>query len=211
MQAKANGCVSLYLQSLHFPIFSLASAFSLRRLSLGWTITPELQQLLFLFSSKKLRSLQKLNFNGPAQIHPEAYIHIKHIGSPISSNCCNAWGEPYAAPLDEATLRRSAGLNNYGLGQIHLQLYALLNCGACSVSQIDYARQQLLQQQLQMLGSYKKNRGIVKEIKSQSDPLCLEMEYEALSTAKIQLVPGLVFDTFTDVALRDSLDPFAFP
>lgn len=168
---------------MRFPSSPRVSAFSLRRLSLGWTITPELQQLLFLFSSKKLRSLQKLNFNGPAQIHPEAYIHINRFISPTISSTCSLWGEPCSAPLDEATLRRSAGLNNYGLGQIHLQLYALLNCGACSVSQIDYARQQLLQQQLQMLRDCKKNRSIVKEIKSQSDPLCLETEYELLRKA----------------------------
>ncbi|OEH76866.1 hypothetical protein cyc_06133 [Cyclospora cayetanensis] len=146
----------------------------LRRLSLGWTITPELQQLLYLFSRRKLRSLQKLNFNGPAQIHPEAYIHIHHASSASDNSRSRMSAEPYAAPLDEATLRRSAGLNNYGLGQIHLQLYALLNCGACSVSQIDYARQQLLQQQLIMISNNKNIKGILSQISSQQDPLCLD-------------------------------------
>lgn len=147
--------------------------FSLRRLSLGWTITPELQQLLFLFSSRRLRSLQKLNFNGPAQIHPESYIHItRGCGNPNSSSS-GVWWEPVAAPLDEAALRRSAGLNNYGLGQIHLQLYALLNCGACTVSEIDYARLQLLQEQLVLLSRNRKTNEIVREMARQRDPLGL--------------------------------------
>lgn len=168
---------------------------SLRRLSLGWTITPELLQLLFLFSSRKLRSLQKLNFNGPAQIHPEAYIHINHSKSAFISSSCCSWCEPLVAPLEEATLRRSAGLNNYGLGQIHLQLYALLNCGACSVSEIEYARQQQLQQQLLMLGNNKRNRAIVNEIKRQRDPLCLDM-MAAETLSKLKLSSSLHYSSF---------------
>ncbi|KAL8449958.1 hypothetical protein Emed_002699 [Eimeria media] len=143
---------SILHEKLHFKC--------LRRLSLGWTITPELHQLLCLFNSKQLRSLQKLNFNGPAQIHPDAYIHISYVSKAskiADENYCDpSWLEHVFAPLDEATLRRSAGLNNYGLGQIHLQLYALLNCGSCSVSQTDYARQQLVQQQFLLLKTEKK-------------------------------------------------------
>lgn len=129
-----------------------------------------------------MRSLQKLNFNGPAQIHPEAYIHISRStgntsGSGLSRSSGVFWSEPFVAPLDEAALRRSAGLNNYGLGQIHLQLYALLNCGVCSVSQIDYARQQLLQKQLLLLSNNKQIREIIEGIKSQIDPLGLGEAY----------------------------------
>ncbi|KAL8273455.1 hypothetical protein Esti_002521 [Eimeria stiedai] len=150
----------------------------LRRLSLGWTITPELHQLLCLFSSRKLRSLQKLNFNGPAQIHPDSYIHISYapkVSKTSNADHCDvSWLEPLCVHLDEATLRRSAGLNNYGLGQIHLQLYALLNCGSCSVSQTEYARQQLLQQQLLLLRSEKNVNAIVKQIQEQMDPFGLD-------------------------------------
>ncbi|KAL8429149.1 hypothetical protein ACSSS7_006753 [Eimeria intestinalis] len=161
---------SVLYENLHFKC--------LRRLSLGWTITPELQQLLYLFSSRKLRTLQKLNFNGPAQIHPDTYIHISYVSRIAKTSDADqsdvSWLEPFSAALDEATLRRSAGLNNYGLGQIHLQLYALLNCGSCSVSETEYARQQLVQQQFLLLKSEKKVKAILKQIEGQRDPLGLD-------------------------------------
>ncbi|KAL8441629.1 hypothetical protein Emag_007009 [Eimeria magna] len=163
----------------HFSVLHEKLQFKcLRRLSLGWTITPELHQLLYLFNSKKLRSLQKLNFNGPAQIHPDSYIHISYVSKASNNtedNHCDAsWLEHVLAPLDEATLRRSAGLNNYGLGQIHLQLYALLNCGSCSVSETEYARQQLAQQQYFLLKSEKKAKDFASQLEEQRDPLGLE-------------------------------------
>lgn len=171
----------------------------LRRLSLGWTVTPELQQLLQLFEEHRLPSLQKLNFNGPAQILPDSYIHVprakprpppqwpvavddksreetlrrlaemaaqsrrpeallefkrsllagvvEEASDATDSTGRGEWWSALAAPLDEAELRRSAGLNKYGLGEIHLQLYALLNAGVCKVAHVDFVREKVFRQQ----------------------------------------------------------------